>query len=60
MKEIAVTASTGKHDNELIGRCNIPLRVNTVAKQHPQLIIFFDYHFHYRRFLHLAWLCGSA
>lgn len=28
MKEIAVTASTGKHDNELIGRCNIPLRVN--------------------------------
>ncbi|KAJ6638361.1 Protein unc-13 like 4B, partial [Pseudolycoriella hygida] len=26
MKEIAVTASTGKHDNELIGRCNIPLR----------------------------------
>lgn len=28
MKEIAVTASTGKHDNELIGRCNIPLRVS--------------------------------
>lgn len=27
MKEIAVTASTGKHDNELIGRCNIPLKV---------------------------------
>lgn len=27
MKEIAVTASTGKHDNELIGRSNIPLRV---------------------------------
>lgn len=27
MKEIAVTASTGKHDNELIGRCSIPLRV---------------------------------
>ncbi|XP_055321737.1 protein unc-13 homolog 4B isoform X2 [Sitodiplosis mosellana] len=26
MKEIAVTASTGKHDNELIGRCSIPLR----------------------------------
>ncbi len=31
MKEIAVTASTGKHDNELIGRCNIPLRVNMRA-----------------------------
>lgn len=29
MKEIAVTASTGKHDNELIGRCNIPLAVST-------------------------------
>lgn len=29
VKEIAVTASTGKHDNELIGRCNISLRVNT-------------------------------
>lgn len=27
MKEIAVTASTGKHDNELIGRCKIPLNV---------------------------------
>lgn len=26
MKEIAVTASTGKHDNELIGRANIPLK----------------------------------
>lgn len=28
VKEIAVTASTGKHDNELIGRCNISLRVS--------------------------------
>lgn len=27
MKEIAVTASTGKHDNELIGRTSIPLKV---------------------------------
>lgn len=27
MKEIAVTASTGKHDNELIGRTAIPLKV---------------------------------
>lgn len=27
MKEIAVTASTGKHDNELIGKCSISLRV---------------------------------
>lgn len=27
MKEIAVTASTGKHDNELIGRCSISLKV---------------------------------
>lgn len=28
LKEIAVTASTGKHDNELIGSCNIALRVS--------------------------------
>ena len=28
MKEIAVTASTGKHDSELIGRTTIPLKVN--------------------------------
>jgi len=27
MKEVVVTASTGKHDNELIGRCSIPLKV---------------------------------
>lgn len=27
MKEIAVTASTGKHDNELIGRTAITLKV---------------------------------
>ncbi|XP_055678420.1 protein unc-13 homolog 4B isoform X4 [Lutzomyia longipalpis] len=26
MKEIAVTASNGKHDNELIGKANIPLK----------------------------------
>ncbi|XP_026318731.1 protein unc-13 homolog 4B isoform X5 [Hyposmocoma kahamanoa] len=26
MKELYVTASTGKHDNELIGNCNIPLK----------------------------------
>ncbi|XP_035450119.1 protein unc-13 homolog 4B isoform X2 [Spodoptera frugiperda] len=26
MKEIAITASTGKHDNELIGTSNIPLK----------------------------------
>ncbi|XP_034829314.1 protein unc-13 homolog 4B isoform X2 [Maniola hyperantus] len=26
MKEIAITASTGKHDNELIGTANIPLK----------------------------------
>lgn len=28
MKEIAVTASTGKHDNEFIGKCVIPLKVS--------------------------------
>lgn len=27
LKEIALTMSSGKHDNELIGRCNISLRV---------------------------------
>lgn len=30
MKEIAVTASTGKHDNELIGRTSIPLKVGHI------------------------------
>lgn len=30
MKEIAVTASTGKHDNELIGRCSISLKVCSI------------------------------
>lgn len=28
MKEIAITASTGKHDNEFIGKCSISLRVS--------------------------------
>lgn len=28
MKEIAITASYGKHDNELIGTTNIPLKVS--------------------------------
>lgn len=27
MKEIAVTASTGKHDNELVGCATLPLKV---------------------------------
>lgn len=27
MKEIVITASTGKHDNEFIGKCSISLRV---------------------------------
>lgn len=27
MKEIAVTASTGKHDNELVGTATLPLKV---------------------------------
>jgi hypothetical protein len=27
MKEIAVTASTGKHDNELVGSAALPLKV---------------------------------
>lgn len=31
MKEIALTASTGKHDNELIGRCTIALKVSSVG-----------------------------
>lgn len=28
VKEIAVTATTGQHDNELIGRAKIPLNVS--------------------------------
>ena len=37
MKEIAQTASTGKHDNELIGRTSIPLKVgrNSAVKSVP-------------------------
>lgn len=33
-KEIAVTATTGCHDNEFIGRCRIPLKVHKIIK-HP-------------------------
>ncbi|KAK6635250.1 hypothetical protein RUM44_000501 [Polyplax serrata] len=33
MKEIAVTASTGKHDNELVGATNIPLKVIPASGQ---------------------------
>lgn len=29
MKEIAITATTGQHDNELIGKANIPLKVSS-------------------------------
>lgn len=43
MKEIAVTASTGKHDNELIGRCTIALKVSerkrTLGNSHFTIII---------------------
>lgn len=35
MKEIAMTASTGKHDNELIGRTAITLKVS-------KLIFFYN------------------
>ena len=27
VKEIAITATTGQHNNELVGRCFIPLKV---------------------------------
>ncbi|EEB13180.1 conserved hypothetical protein [Pediculus humanus corporis] len=33
IKEIAVTASTGKHDNELVGTTNIPLKVIPASGQ---------------------------
>jgi len=32
-KEIAVTATTGSHDNEFIGRCRIPLEVRYNSMQ---------------------------
>lgn len=32
-KEIAVTATTGSHDNEFIGRCKIPLKVRETIKR---------------------------
>lgn len=43
-KEIAVTATTGSHDNEFIGRCRIPLKVNGQA--------FVTFLFSFPRFLH--------
>lgn len=33
MKEIAMTASTGKHDNELIGRTAVTLKVKLIFNQ---------------------------
>lgn len=39
MKEIAITASTGKHDNELIGTSNIPLKVSYSFKGKSSLKI---------------------
>ena len=33
MKEIAVTASTGKHDNELVGSTTIPLKIIPASGQ---------------------------
>lgn len=74
MKEIAVTASTGKHDNELIGRCSIPLKVRLVVKSSSFSSIdryqrwnndkfenttFFSF-FPNRQFQHLAYVCGSV
>ena len=43
MKEIAMTASTGKHDNELIGRTAITLKVSgeKLCKKRFNLIIVF-------------------
>jgi hypothetical protein len=32
MKEIAITASTGKHDNELVGSAALPLKVTNYLK----------------------------
>lgn len=30
VKEIAITATTGQHDNELIGKASIPLKVSII------------------------------
>lgn len=32
VKEIAVTATTGQHENELIGKANIPLNVSIASE----------------------------
>lgn len=34
LKEIAVTATYGKHDNEIIGITQIPLKVNSLYMVH--------------------------
>lgn len=33
VKEIAVTAATGQHENELVGRAKIPLKVSTLQSK---------------------------
>jgi hypothetical protein len=37
MKEIAVTASTGKHDNELMGSATLPLKVGVLLVLSPTI-----------------------
>lgn len=39
MKEIAVTATNGKHDNEIIGGALIPLKVSTKSEVKNDLSI---------------------
>lgn len=58
MKEIAVTASTGKHDNEFIGEVMIPLNVSLLFKSYISSfkILTFDI---LRRCRHRVWSCGT-
>lgn len=48
VKEIAVTATTGQHENELIGKANIPLNVREFKRVLKRFLMIFC--LFYRRF----------
>lgn len=41
VKEIAVTAATGQHENELVGRAKIPLKVSILQSKATQMCLRF-------------------
>jgi hypothetical protein len=39
VKEIAITASTGKHNNELVGKATLPLKVKMWTLQRRRVLV---------------------